>query len=58
MKNDIRRGEYAQIINAMEMGAESGMWTFDRYCEWVAARSDWYIPSREPHARAVEPSAS
>ena len=58
VKNDIRRGEYAQITNAMEMGAETGMWTFDRYCEWVAARSDWYIPSRGPHARAVEPSVS
>jgi twitching motility protein PilT len=58
VKNEIRRGEYAQITNAMEMGAESGMWTFDRYCEWVAARSDWHIPSRASHGTAAEPSAS
>lgn len=58
VKNDIRRAQYAQITDAMQMGAESGMWTFDRYGEWVAARSDWFIPSRGPHASAVEPSAS
>jgi hypothetical protein len=58
VKNGIRRGEYAQITTAMEMGAENGMWTFDHYCEWVEARCDCYIPSRGPHGIAAEPSAS
>jgi twitching motility protein PilT len=58
VKNDIRRGVYAQIDDAMQMGAESGMWTLDRYREWVASRSDWYIPPRGPHGAGAEPSAS
>jgi len=58
VKNGIRRGEYAQITDMMQTGAESGMWTFDRYREWVAARSDWHIPSRGPHQTGSQPSAS
>jgi Tfp pilus assembly pilus retraction ATPase PilT len=36
VKNDIRREGYTKIGSAMEMGAEAGMWAFDRNCEWVA----------------------
>ncbi len=58
MKNEIRRGEYTQITTAMELGAESGMWTFDRYCEGVAARTDWYVPARPAHANSAEHRAN
>jgi twitching motility protein PilT len=56
VKSDIRRGTFPQITTALETGAESGMWTFDRYGKWVEARSDWYVPSRGPQGAAAEPS--
>ena len=49
VKNDIRRGVYAQLKDAMQMGEASGMWTLDRYRQWVAFRTEWYIPSRGSH---------
>jgi twitching motility protein PilT len=45
VKNFIRRGEFHQIASAIETGAEDGMWTVTRYREWMANRSDWYVPS-------------
>jgi twitching motility protein PilT len=58
VKSDIRRGGFPQITSALETGADNGMWTFDRYGKWVAARSDWYVPSHEPQGTTAEPSAS
>ena len=58
VRSDIRRGGYPQITSAMELGLEKGMWTFDRYAKWVASRSDWHVPSREPKLTEDEPPAS
>jgi twitching motility protein PilT len=48
VKSEIRRAAFTQITSALETGADNGMWTFDRYGAWVAAQSDWYVPSRGP----------
>jgi twitching motility protein PilT len=44
IKNFIRRGDFHQIASAIETGADSGMWSIARYRQWMAGRTDWYIP--------------
>src|SRR5687768_17032560 len=45
VKNFIRMGDFFRIISAMEMGAESGMWTFARYQTWLENKKTWYFPA-------------
>jgi hypothetical protein len=45
VKNFIRMGDFFKIISAMEMGAESGMWTFARYQTWLENKKTWYFPA-------------
>jgi twitching motility protein PilT len=47
VKGDVRRGAYPQITSQLEMGGNEGMWTFDRYGEWIASKRDWYV-KKEP----------
>ena len=54
VKNFVRMGDFFKIISAMEMGAESGMWTFARYQTWLENKKTWYFtagdekPDSEP----------
>jgi len=45
VKNFIRMGDFFKIISAMEMGAESGMWTFARYQTWLENKKTWHFPA-------------
>src|SRR5688572_25382771 len=47
VKNFIRMGDFFKIISAMEMGAESGMWTFARYQTWLENEKTWYFPAAD-----------
>src|SRR5688572_31812538 len=47
VKNFIRMGDFFKIISAMEMGAESGMWTFARYQTWLEKKKTWYFPASD-----------
>src|SRR6266852_6396668 len=35
VKAHIRNRDFFKIISALEIGAEHGMWTFQRYCNWL-----------------------
>src|SRR5712672_1036690 len=35
VRNFIRNRDFFKIISALEIGAEQGMWTFQRYCAWL-----------------------
>jgi twitching motility protein PilT len=48
VKNFIRNRDFFKIISAIETGAESGMWTFQRYRSWLEARTQWSLPSQTP----------
>ncbi|EEF57030.1 type IV pilus twitching motility protein PilT [Pedosphaera parvula] len=50
VKNFIRRGEFFKIMSAMEIGAEQGMWTYQRYRTWLDSRKNWYLPDQEREA--------
>lgn len=40
----IRSREFFRIGQALETGAEHGMWTFDRYAAWLAKKTQWHVP--------------
>ncbi len=43
VKAFIRNRDFFKISQALETGAEHGMWTFDRYQKWLAKRTDWHV---------------
>ena len=58
VKNFIRNREFFKIMQVMEMGADSGMWTFARYQTWMAKRTTWHLPNANdeaPDSEAAEP---
>jgi twitching motility protein PilT len=58
VKNFIRTREFFKIISALETGAESGMWSFQRYAKWLETRTNFFIPGRDaepPDSEAGEP---
>lgn len=50
VKAHIRSREFFKIISDLEIGAEAGMWTWDRYRRWLEKRTQWSVPgqSAEP----------
>ena len=50
VKNFIRNRDFYKIISALETGAEHGMWTFQRYRNWLDNRTTWSIPGQSPEA--------
>jgi twitching motility protein PilT len=44
-KGTIRGGQFSQVANVLQTGAEAGMWNFDRYQRWVAQKTDWVQPT-------------
>jgi twitching motility protein PilT len=44
VKAFIRNRDFFKIPQALETGAEHGMWTFDRYQAWMSKRAQWHIP--------------
>jgi twitching motility protein PilT len=41
-KNFIRRGEFFKIGTVMETGADQGMFTYQRYRNWLDTRKTWH----------------
>ncbi len=60
VRNFIRQGEFFKISQAMEIGAESGMWTFGRYQTWLENRKQWHVPDAAEQAEpdALEPGGA
>lgn len=55
IRHFIRSGEFFKIQTALETGADHGMWTFQRYRNWLEKRTKFSLPSQQPE---VEPEAS
>ena len=60
VKNYIRNGDFFKIAQIMEVGAEQGMWTWQRYANWLEKKRDWHIPdsSEQADSDPAETSAS
>ena len=56
VKNFIRNREFFKITNSLETGAEHGMFTFNRYRQWLDNRSKWSLPGDAAEAPDNEPS--
>ena len=46
VKNFIRNRDFFKIASCVETGAEHGMWTFQRYRNWLDRRTNWSLPSQ------------
>lgn len=58
VKSFIRNRDFFKIVSSLETGAEHGMWTFQRYRNWLDHRTSWHIPGENPEppdAEASEP---
>jgi twitching motility protein PilT len=56
VKNFIRNRDFFKISSSLETGAEQGMWTFQRYRNWLDNRSNWSIPGQTPDPGDNEPA--
>jgi twitching motility protein PilT len=45
VRSIIRQGQLFKLQTALETGRAEGMWTFDRYEDWMDARTDWVMPA-------------
>jgi twitching motility protein PilT len=44
VRNHVRQGHFYKLASAISTGAQDGMWTFERYRQWMEARPRWYVP--------------
>src|SRR5262249_7327449 len=52
----VRQGNFFKLTSALESGGPDGCWTWARYRESLARRSDWYSPAKEePEPERPEP---
>jgi twitching motility protein PilT len=67
VKTFIRNRDFFKLPQAIETGAEFGMWSFERYQNWMSRRTQWHVPNAEDEAPdqeengvvgAVPPSAT
>jgi twitching motility protein PilT len=59
VKNFIRNRDFFKIASSLETGADHGMWSWQRYRNWLENRSGWYIPGQStevPDTEALEPN--
>jgi len=57
IKSFIRSGDFFKIVSSLEMGAENGMWTFQRYQTWLENKKVWHFPNPEekPDSEPADP---
>jgi twitching motility protein PilT len=55
IRSFIRNGDFFKIATQIEMGAEHGMWTFQRYQTWLENKKTWHFPGPEPNEPPAEP---
>ena len=49
----VRQGAFFKLPSALETGAADGSWTFARYGEWLARKTDWQLTSASDEAPAA-----
>ncbi|HEV2208346.1 MAG TPA: PilT/PilU family type 4a pilus ATPase [Verrucomicrobiae bacterium] len=56
VKNFIRNRDFFKIASSLETGAEHGMWSFQRYRNWLENRTNWTLPDQAAQAAESEPA--
>ncbi len=57
VKSLVRQGAFFKLPSAIETGAADGSWTFARYGEWLARKTDWQLAPTPDEAPAAPPPA-
>ncbi len=52
----IRQGQFFKLASSLETGAAEGSFTFSRYGEWLARKTDFVHPSSVPEP-VIDPPA-
>ena len=55
VKSFIRNRDFFKITSCLETGADHGMWTFQRYRNWMEKRTNWWLPGQGQEAPDSEP---
>ena len=50
VKTFIRNRDFFKLPQALETGADFGMWSYDRYQAWMSKRTQWHVPNAEDEA--------
>lgn len=50
VKTFIRNRDFFKLPQALETGADFGMWSFERYQTWMSKRTQWHVPNTEDEA--------
>lgn len=56
VKAFIRNRDFFKLPQALETGADHGMWSFERYQTWMSKRAQWHVPNSEDEAPDREES--
>jgi twitching motility protein PilT len=56
VKNFVRMRDFFKIASALETGAEHGMYSLQRYRNWLDTRKNWYVPGQTPEPPDSEPA--
>lgn len=54
VKSFIRNRDFFKIVSSLETGADHGMWTFQRYRNWLDNRTNWQLPGQAPEPAEVD----
>lgn len=55
VKNFVRNRDFFKISSPLETGAEHGMWSFQRYRNWLDSRTNWCFPEQASEPPDNEP---
>jgi twitching motility protein PilT len=50
VKAFIRNRDFFKLPQALETGAEHGMWSYERYQTWMSKRTQWHVPNSSDEA--------
>lgn len=56
VRNFIRNRDFFKLATALETGADQGMWTYQRYQNWLEKRTNWAFPTQESEPPDTEPA--
>lgn len=54
VKNLIRQGSFFKLTSQIETGVQDGMWTFERYDQWLQHKRDWFRPQAASEQEAPD----
>lgn len=56
VRNFIRNRDFFKIASAIETGADHGMWSSQRYRNWLESKKNWHVPGKEAEQPDTEPA--